>query len=905
MPMVKELHLFPVVSRPLPVVNLPRSTATLPPMPSPCVERGELMGRILATGGAHLAVAPLGYGKTTLLLQLAGRARTDGQSVAWLSLSRNEQEGEQLLRALERAFGFEPNSCGDCAATLIARIEAVPRPALYIDNLEALSSGASLPIIAQLIEGLRNCRVFVAGRNSGDLKLSRLSLAGRVHTVDATQLAFTVGEVQMMSVELPTEDAERVIALTEGWPVAVSAMLLPGYAPKSSPDLDDSTVPPILARYFEENVLEALSEPDARLLTEAAIFERFSPALLAEVPGGADVRNELAALIARDLPIRAAAAGLDWYCFYRPFQTFLRQRLQRIDADRCAELHRFAAGWFERHGHATESISHAVRCADAQVMAGVMERANVFRLSLHQGLSLLRIEQLPSLRAISQYPLLTLGQIYLKTQEGRIEEARAHFEQLRCAMHSLEPLLSRERAEEVRHFTDTVEIVLGFYEDRPVEMDLIERLERLVVEAADHDPVMVATAASLLAPAYLSIGRPEAAANMADLGLGSLRDIQADPLAFYLEIQQTQSALALGRLREASLHAERAQGLAGHAFGAQKFGDSIVNILKGVVHYETNELDVAERCLSGSLHRDSLSNGWFDLYAEALSAAADTAAVLHGAEAVDATFADAEIVAAQRRLPRLASLVAILRMRSASDAGNLPYAMNLMHAPAIGQLLASPDAPVSLWNLKLRTLALLETARLYNRLGRARDSAGQLAAIDRGYVGAGDARVKFTYQMLAMEATFQLHRNDEATSYFCDALNLALESGFARRLLGHRRQILQVFDWMMSSGRPISSRVVEFCASALRPADDGDSRLQLHRRLLPGRRTVPAAGPNLTEREAEILGMIAEGLSTKEIAYRISVTVSTVKTHRKNLFGKLGVTRRSQAIAYAREKMII
>jgi ATP/maltotriose-dependent transcriptional regulator MalT len=80
-------------------------------MPSPCVERSELMGRILATGGAHLAVAPLGYGKTTLLLQLAGRARTDGQSVAWLSLSRNEQEGEQLLRALERAFGFVPNSC--------------------------------------------------------------------------------------------------------------------------------------------------------------------------------------------------------------------------------------------------------------------------------------------------------------------------------------------------------------------------------------------------------------------------------------------------------------------------------------------------------------------------------------------------------------------------------------------------------------------------------------------------------------------------------------------------------------------------------------------------------------------------------------------------------------------------
>jgi LuxR family transcriptional regulator, maltose regulon positive regulatory protein len=903
--MAKELHLFPVGSRPLAVSNPPGRTTMLPPLPTPSVERSDLIGRILATAGIHLAIAPLGYGKTTLLLQLAGRARADGQSVAWLGLSNLEQKSARLFRMLERAFGFEPDSCGECTATLMARIDAIPGAALYIDNLEALSGAESLAIITQLIEGLRNCRLFVAGRSSADLKLSRLTLAGRVHIVDATQLAFTVGEVQTMFAGLPIEDAESMIALTEGWPVAAGAMLLAERGQKQSPDLDDPSVPLILARYFEENVLEACSETDARMLMETAVFERFSQTLLAEVPGRTCDESDIASLMRRHLPIKPVDERLEWYCFHRPFQAFLRQRLRRLDADRCSELHRFAAGWFERHGFTTESIRHAVLCADPQVMAGVMERANVFRLSLHQGLSLLRIEQLPSLRAIVQYPLLTLGQIYLKAQEGRIEEARAHFEQMRCATHSLESLLSEERAEEVRHFTDTVDIVLGFYEDRPVEIDQIERLERLVVEVSDHDPVMVATAASLLAPAYLSIGRVEAAANMADLGLASLRGIHADPLAFYLEVQQIHSALALGRIREASLHTDRAQGLASRAFGAHHLGDAIVNILKGVVHYESNELDAAETLLSRSLHRDSLSTGWFELYAEALSAAADTAAVLHGADAVDAVLADAEIIAAQRRLPRLVSLVAILRMRSASDAGNLPYAMNLLHGSAIAQLLISADTPASLWSLKLRTLALLETARLYNRLGRARDSVAQLAAIDRRYIETGDARVRFTYQMLAMETTFQLHRNDEATSYFCDGLNLALESGFARRLLGYRRQILEVFDWMMSSGRPISLRVVEFCGSALRPAGDSDSRLQLHRRLLPGRRSAPAAGANLTEREAEILGMIAEGLSTKEIAYRISVTVSTVKTHRKNLFGKLGVTRRSQAVAYAREKMII
>jgi LuxR family transcriptional regulator, maltose regulon positive regulatory protein len=873
-------------------------------LPLPCIERSDLIRRILAAAGMHVLIAPLGYGKTTLLLQLASHARANGQPIAWLGLSSNERDCERLFRALERVFGFESRSCGDCAATLIERIEAVPRAVLCIDNLEALSDGESLQVIGQLIEGLRTCRIFLAGRSRGDLKLSRLTLAGRVHQVDASDLAFTGREVQMMRAGLSTEDAQRIIAMTEGWPVAVGAVVSTGCDQRSPPDSDMSTLPPILTQYFEENVLEGLEENDERMLMETAVFARFSPALLAEVPGQTYDRIDAPTLIARGLPVKPVEEGLDWYRFHRPFQTFLRQRLQCLDADRCGELHRFAAGWFERHGDATESIGHAVLSADAHVMAAVMERANVFRLSLHQGLSLLRIEQLPSLRAISRYPLLTLGQIYLKTQEGRIEEARAHFEHLRCAMLSLE-LMSPERAEEVRQFTDTVEIVLGFYEDRPVEMDLIERLERLVGEAADHDPVMVATAASLLAPAYLSIGRAEAAANMADLGLASLHGIQADPLAFYLEIQQTHSALALGRLREASLHAERAQGAAGRAFGAQNFGEGIVNILKGVVHYETNELDVAERLLSKSLHRDSLRNGWFELYADALNAAADTAAVRHGADAVDAVLADAEIIAAQRRLPRLASLVAILRMRSAIDAGNLPYGMNLMHGAVMGQLLATPELPVSPWSLRLRSLALLEAARLYNRLGRARDAASQLAAIDRRYVDTGDARVKFTYQMLAMEATFQLHRNEEATAYFCDGMNLALGSGFARRLLSHRRQILEVFDWMVSSGRPISSRVVGFCVSALRPADEGDSRLEMHRRLLPRRRTAPPAGPSLTEREAEILGMIAEGLSTKEIASRISVTVSTVKTHRKNLFDKLGVTRRSQAIAYAREKMIV
>jgi LuxR family maltose regulon positive regulatory protein len=250
-------------------------------------------------------------------------------------------------------------------------------------------------------------------------------------------------------------------------------------------------------------------------------------------------------------------------------------------------------------------------------------------------------------------------------------------------------------------------------------------------------------------------------------------------------------------------------------------------------------------------------------------------------------------------------LVKLLRMAAATAAGNLPYAMNLMHGPAIAGLLAPPAESVSAWNMKLRTMALLESARLMNRLGRAGDAFEHLTRVDRRYIHSGDARTRFMYQELAMEVAYQLRRNNEAAHNFTEALNLALESGFIRRLLNCREKILEIFDWMMATGRPVSSRVVEYCGSALRTAENQDTRLEIHKRLLPRRRPAGATGSNLTAREAEILAFLAEGLSTKEIAHRLSLTVSTVKTHRGNLFNKLEVKRRSQAIARAREKMLI
>ena len=119
--------------------------------------------------------------------------------MAWLSLSDSEREPNNLLRALAGTFGFDPNTGADNVAALLARFDAAPRAALFIDNLDILSPGESLEIIATLIDGLKSCRLFIAGRTSGELKLSRLTLAGRVRPFNARDLAFDTAEVQGLS----------------------------------------------------------------------------------------------------------------------------------------------------------------------------------------------------------------------------------------------------------------------------------------------------------------------------------------------------------------------------------------------------------------------------------------------------------------------------------------------------------------------------------------------------------------------------------------------------------------------------------------------------------------------------------------------------------------------------------
>lgn len=873
-----------------PVAHLPLARSMsmeLPRLPVPLVMRQQLLCRMLRDQ-PHVRVweivAPAGYGKTALLTQAARHEWRGARRLRWLTLGPAYDTPERLVEALGNLQGTD----------------------LFLDDVDCLRNPACWRVLTNLVATIgEDARIFIAARGECDLKLGRLELAGIAARWSERELRMSQEELLALCADCPAADVSGVLEAAEGWAAGARALAMAG--PAWSWQVPDGAViariPDSLGRYFEEQVLHSLGESQLQLMMELAVLERFSASIVRELPNSSWDWHDLLELKRSGLFLQPLDETEEWYRLHGLLAAFLHRQLRRMARERERVLHRFAAEWFQANGYSTEAVRHAHACGDREFAAAVVERAGTFRLSMHQGVSVLRLEAEPPGRA-HEYPLLTLGQVYLKAQEGRFEEARAQFNHLRAMTHDFQSLRASGRETDVDSLVDVLDMVLRVYEDRAMDAPEIDILERHLEQAMDNDPVMLASLASILCVAYSSCGRVRDAYAIGELGLGSLRHHRADHVLFYLHMQQAAVTLMLGRPKESILHTEHAQSVSRRAFGERGHGDAIVNVLRGVLYYENNDLDVAARVLAGSLRHEALLNGWFELYANGFSAAVDLAGLREGEAAVAAVLNEAEIIARQKRLQRLADYIQILRLREATRVGNLPHAMSLLESETIGQLTA-PSTTVPAWGLRLRSAALIEAARLLLRMNRLREAAEYLRRLERRHVQDGDARLRFTFEVLAMTTAFRLRRHQEAFNTFIRAMDLALEAGFTRQLLNYRESLLEVFEWAMSAGRPMSSRIAEFCGSALRHADASESRQTLQRRLIPRRRTQAAAEVDLSGREAEILSLVAEGLSTKEIAYRLAVSVSTVKTHRKKIYQKLGVNRRSQAIALARAKLIV
>lgn len=354
----------------------------------PLIFRERLLSLLDQSGQVPLTLmlAPPGSGKTTLLLhwlQQQGSRRK-----IYYAVPRRDNDPQRFFRGLlERLHGLldaQPSMrralrlpAPALGAWLAARLERCAEPlCLILDDFQHLTDPETLAGVAALLERLpaRVC-LLIAGHARPELPLGRWRLDDRLLAIDAVDLGFSAEELRDLYAclgggHLDEHEQAGLLEATEGWATGVSmALRLRAQGDAAMVRFDGSQ--PGLAEFFHHEVLGDLPEDCWQLLITSAVFERFDGAACDAVLGYSGAARQLERLALRQLFLMPLAEA-GWYRHHTLLRGFLANRLAIEQPERIAELHGRAARHFLARGEYVQAVRHAGECADPTLRLAVL-----------------------------------------------------------------------------------------------------------------------------------------------------------------------------------------------------------------------------------------------------------------------------------------------------------------------------------------------------------------------------------------------------------------------------------------------------------------------------------------------------------------------------------------------------
>lgn len=870
-----------------------------------CVRRERLLRRLdagLAPRGrraAHklaLIAAPAGYGKTTLLAEWIAQNRLP---VAWLSLDGGENDPARFLAyltaALESLPGFPPFLGADapassgrvCLTSLLNRASELPEPAaLVLDDLHRVEASAVYEVIVELVEHLPpTLRLIVGTRADPPLPIARLRAAGQLTEIRQADLRFTDEEAasflrDTMDLHLNQDQVTALAKRTEGW---VAGLQMAAASLRRRDDMDGlirtfAGSHRYVMDYLVDEVLEEQPPEVRAFLLRTSVLQRLSAPLCSAILGEDGPGNApaiLAYLDATNLFIAPLDDNRIWYRYHGLFADLLRRQLRDTAPESIARLHSRASRWYEEQGLLSDSIEHSLAAGTFEHAATLIEAA-ADPLMVRSEFVTLRtwlrrlpeavLQEHPRLRAYHAWLMLLAGEPWrtveaclsapmnsTEAEPGEIQAARALIS------------VSRGHLDGVHELTGAALATLTA--DDGVWFGMARWLHDVLNTPQGRPPQEDAAAHRALINTY----REGPNVLLTVMGLCSLGELR----------------MKEGRLREAERLFRRALDRATDDRGEHLPMAGHPLSWLGELARERNELATAEKNLLAALE---LIEQWGPIAAIEANVTLARVRQAWGDQA-----GTRQALAEARRLAVLFDatrvddlLVAMHAARIDALDGNVGGVEDWIAARGLDHIDPDDmelDATVEL-HLRKYELVVLGLARILE--GRPREALRLLRPLltwvaSRGRWGIG-------IEALALIATAHHMVGDLAEGL--KRLNEALDRAQAE---GYVRTFVEV-------GEPMAQLLYRAAERGVCP--DYAGRLLA---AFPQTRTqegsTPAGGDliePLSEREVEVLAAIAEGLTNREIAQRLYISERTVKWHASNIYGKLQVGNRTEAVARAR-----
>jgi LuxR family transcriptional regulator, maltose regulon positive regulatory protein len=915
-----------------------------PPLRPKLVHRPRLLERMAQglQGGARLTLvtAPAGYGKTTLALAWL---ESLGRPYGWLSLDVDDNQPLQFLAyfraVLQPALGGEtteapgvpdgpdtdsPSPDADHLQarlrTLINQLAEHPNPfVLALDDYHVITEVAVHEAVAYLLDHLPpQVHMVITTRQDPLLPLSRLRSRGQLTEIRLGELRFSEAETagflnDLMKLGLTPNQIADLSARTEGW---IAGLQLAGLSLSLLPDSAEASADAgQRARYIaaftgdDRHVMDYLMDevlsrqPDQvqQFLLQTSVLKQLCGALCDAVmeepssahgepafpPSAATARGSavvLEHLEQANLFVIPLDNRRQWYRYHHLFADLLRSRLQATDLARVASLHGRASRWYEGAGLFGDAIDHALLAEDFDRALRLMEHTAQTSLWASGDLPVL----LTWARRLPDEALLTRPRLCLYIARGlffagQVDVAEHYLGAAQRALEHRGPI--QANGDELWGILYTNQAtVQAMYGATAAAFDLA-RQARVHVPAADHSThARIAHAVGMAAYLHGDVQAAQAAFSEAvQLGQQAKNHILGLDAASCLAL----TLVLAGRLRLAEQTCR--QALPAGA-GQPAPAASAVYLALAHIQFAQNALHEAQATLGtcGTLSRKA---GWPHVLWQAHVLQAQIFQAVGNYGAAGRAISAAEQVAHGYNIPRVARQVAAARARLALAAGDLALADRWQedygaNAPAEGQHDFEELTLARVWLAQSHYAEALSRTQIL--LEQAGPAARRASVIEADLIQALALRGLGEPQgaLDALLAALELAAPENFVQVFIGAgSDLAEWLGEVRHQVGAREAVAGVID------RILAVIVPEPAASPPLFAPTTTNHTEQAGALVEP----------LSKRELEVLVLIAEGLTNPEIAARLFLSVNTLRAHTTNIYQKMDVHSRVQAVTRAQQ----
>lgn len=815
-----------------------------------------------------LISAPAGYGKTTLLSEWCEWRQL---SAAWVSLEEADNDPLRFWRyaahALTRTCGLAGEALDLLTSPYPPPLDSVVRrlmneladlegeALLILDDYHLVTAEEVHRSVALFLEHLPpQAHVIIATRTDPPLPLTRFRARGELAEVHMAHLRFTPAEAAAylggaMGLELTAEQVILLADRTEGW---AAGLQLAGLSLQGAPNVNTFVESfagshQYIVDYLIEEVLHRQPEAVQTFLLQTSLLDRLTGPLCEAVTGQAGSQAMLEQLEKRNLFLMPLDHGRQWYRYHHLFAEVLRTRLRQERSTEVPLLHRRASEWHEAQGLMEPAVSHALEAGDQERAVRLVAAAA--SQIWHRGDSGILVRWLRSLpeHLVRANPGLSVDIAWACMTSGMLgpaDELLRHAEAAAGAGGELPGRIAATRAHVAR-----------LQRNLPEAVALSERALQLLPAASEEWRGM---ALFCLGAVHHCSGDAPAAIAAYDEARRLFRS--AGEIYGLLRTTAWQAVLLAesGRMAEAMAECRSALAQAEENGGDWLPVAALAHVGLGVLHFKRADLADAEehlrRAVALSEQGGLLDVSWqaYVPLAMVRQAQGDSEGALTYLEAADR---------AAPNVPWALAHSAAYRARILLAQGDLDGAARL--EPQLEVLARERPFPME---VAVRSLALIKIAR-----GFPEEALSCLTPLlDR--VRGENGKVR-SVSLLALQSLAYRAAGDQARSAGAlqEVLALALPSG------------------------------------NLAPLRELGLPTEVPPNLPPQPATQAAAtlAEPPSERELEVLALIAQGASNEAIAQQLFISLHTVKKHVANILGKLNAANRTQAVARAREYRLL